>query len=183
MSRVGNNPITILEGVELSINDNLIVVKGAKGELQQEFRPELVGIEAKDGQVVLTRKVETKEAKSLHGLYRSLINNMIIGVKEGFEKSLEIRGVGYRGNVQGNKIVLNLGYSHPIEYQIPEGVTAEFDKEDNNVLHIRGIDKALVGQVAANIRDFRKPEPYKGKGIRYVDEYVQMKAGKSAAAA
>ena len=181
MSRVGNNPITILEGVEISINDNFIVAKGAKGELTQDFRPDLVGIKVEDGIVTLTRKIETKEAKSLHGLYRSLINNMIIGVKEGFKKSLEIRGVGYRGTVQGNKVNLSLGFSHPIEYTVPEGVTAEFDKDENNVIHITGIDKALVGQVAANIRDYRKPEPYKGKGIRYVGEYVQMKAGKSAA--
>jgi len=181
MSRVGKVPVTILEGVEVSLKDNLMVVKGPKGELQQEYRTDLLDIQVEGTEVTFTRKVETKEARSVHGLYRSLLHNMIQGVSEGFTKSLEIRGVGYRGSVKGDKIILNLGYSHPIEYQLPEGVTAEFDKDKNNIIHVSGIDKAKVGQVAANIREFRKPEPYKGKGVRYVDEYVQMKAGKSAA--
>ncbi len=181
MSRVGNAPVTIIEGVEFSIEGNLMKVKGSKGELQQEFNTDLIEIKKEGSQLVFTRKNDTKQAKALHGLYRSLAFNMIVGVNEGFKKSLEIRGVGYRGNVAGKKLTLSLGYSHPIEYTVPEDVTVEFDKDSNNVIHITGVDKARVGQVAANIREYRKPEPYKGKGIRYVDEYVAMKAGKSAA--
>ena len=183
MSRVGLAPITIPQGVEVSVNEGVITVKGPKGELTQDYDPAFVDIKVEEGIVNVTRKSDDKEYRARHGLYRSLINNMCEGVTSGFQKSLEIRGVGYRGSVQGTKVELHLGYSHPIHYNVPEGVKAEFDAENNNILHISGVSKQLVGQVAANIRSFRKPEPYKGKGIRYVDEYVAMKAGKSAAKA
>ncbi|HEY5714238.1 MAG TPA: 50S ribosomal protein L6 [Candidatus Gracilibacteria bacterium] len=179
MSRIGLSPIQIPEGVEVNVNGNEVVVKGPKGQLTHTFDAQFVEIKIEDGVITLVRKSEAKEYKARHGLYRSLLANMIEGVTNGFKKSLEIRGVGYRGSVQGSKVELHLGYSHPVYYEVPQGVTAEFDKEANNVINITGIDKQLVGQAAANIRSFRKPEPYKGKGIRYVDEYVAMKAGKS----
>lgn len=181
MSRIGKLPVVIPANVEIKVDSNLVVVKGPKGELKQDFEPEFVNVAIEEGNVIVTRLNDSKTAKSRHGLYRSLIANMIEGSVNGFTKSLEIRGVGYRGKVNGSTVELNLGYSHPINYAIPEGIVAEFDKEQNNVLHINGINKQLVGQVASNIRSFRKPEPYKGKGIRYVGEHVAMKAGKSAA--
>ena len=182
MSRIGKLPIDIPSGVEVKFSNGTLTVKGPKGELTQAIDP-LVKIEITDNQITVVPLAETKQARSFHGLYRSLASNMVEGVTKGFSKRLEINGVGYRAQIQGKKIVLNLGHSHPIEYQIPEGITAEMDKDKNNILQISGIDKQQVGQVAAEIREFRKPEPYKGKGVKYEDEYIRRKAGKAAAAA
>lgn len=182
MSRIGKLPITIPNGVTVEKKDgNAIFVKGPKGELNVTIHPRMdVAIEGET--ITVTRKSESKTDKSLHGLSRTLIANMISGVTEGFSKRLEIQGVGYRVNLQGRKAVLSLGYSHPIEFTAPEGVDLALDEEKKNVIIVSGADKQMVGQVAAKIRSYRKPEPYKGKGIRYEDEYVQRKVGKAAAA-
>lgn len=179
MSRIGKQPITVPDGIEVTITDLHIKIKGPKGELEYDFLP-LVEVFYKDNQIVVNRKEDDKESRSVHGLTRALINNMVIGVSEGFEKRLEVVGVGYRAQASGKKITLNLGFSHPIDYTSPEGVNIEIDKENKNIIIISGIDRQKVGQVAAQIRKFRTPEPYKGKGIRYVDEYVHRKAGKAA---
>lgn len=182
MSRIGKNPITIPNGVTIDIsNDNLVTVKGPKGELKTQISPRMK-ITTSENEVTVTRNSDEKIDKSLHGLSRTLIANMCTGVTEGFKKELEIIGVGYKAQVQGNKVVLNLGHSHPIDHMIPEGIAVTQAKENKNILIIEGIDKQLVGQVAAEIRQYRKPEPYKGKGVRYVGEYVAMKAGKAASA-
>ncbi len=181
MSRIGNKPIVVPAEVEVLVEAGALRMKGSKGELTVSFDAKAVAFELKDGELRVTRKNELKDSRAKHGLYRSLAANAIGGVKDGYQKKLEIIGVGYRGALKGSEIELNLGYSHPINYAIPAGVTAEFDKENTNLLVISGIDKQLVGQVAAEIREFRKPEPYKGKGIRYQDEYIYRKAGKSAA--
>ncbi len=181
MSRIGRKPITIPEGVTIEISDALVTTKGQKGELKQPFDPEFVKVESKDGEILVSRFNDTKESRARHGLYRSLISNSLEGVKNGFEKKLEIRGVGYRGKVQGDVLELSLGFSHPVKHKIPEGIEVKFEEKSQNFFSVFGINKELVGSVAANIRSYRKPEPYKGKGIRYVDEYVAMKAGKSAA--
>lgn len=178
MSRIGKLPIQIPEGVDIDIKKDSIAVKGPKGELTQKLNPK-ISVEIKDGQIVLQRKAEDSEAKSLHGLMRSLIANMVQGVTKGFEKRLEIIGVGYKVQINGSEAVLNLGFSHPVKYKAPEGITIDIDKTKKNILIISGIDKQMVGEVAANIRAYRKPEPYKGKGIRYVDEYVPRKTGKA----
>lgn len=181
MSRIGKNPVQITDGVTAELKDgNTIFIKGPKGELSTKIHPK-IKVEIKDGQIICTRSSDEKFERSLHGLSRSLIANMITGVTEGFEKQLEIHGVGYRFAIQGSKAVLSLGYSHPIEYEPPEGIQFELDKEKKNILTIKGIDKQVVGEVAAKIRSYRKPEPYKGKGIRYVGETVTRKAGKAAA--
>jgi large subunit ribosomal protein L6 len=179
MSLIGKSPIKVSEGIEIAITDRTIKVKGPKGELEYTFLP-LVEVFYKDDQIVVKRKNEDKESKSTHGLTRALINNMIIGVSKGFEKRLEILGVGYRAQVSGKKITLNLGFSHPINLTAPEGITIAMDEENKNIIIISGIDKQLVGEVAAQIRKYRPPEPYKGKGIRYIDEHVHRKAGKAA---
>jgi large subunit ribosomal protein L6 len=180
MSRIGKLPITIPNGVTVEKRDqNTIHVKGPKGELHFPFR-DGIKIDIIDGLVTCTRKSESKENRSLHGLTRTLISNMIEGVTKGFEKKLEVIGVGYRVNVQGSKLVMNLGHSHPIEFAIPTGIKIDIDKEKKNIVIVTGADKQLIGEVAAKIRSFRKPEPYKGKGIRYVGEYVARKAGKAA---
>ena len=181
MSRIGKQPITVPEGVEVTVTDKTIKVKGSKGELEHKF-PSCIDVGVKDNVVTVKRSSDEPAERSLHGLTRAMINNMIIGVSEGFEKRLEIIGVGYRAQVSGSKITLNLGFSHPIELDAPEGVDLEMDKEQKNVIIITGIDKQAVGQFSAIIRKFRPPEPYKGKGIRYVDEYVARKVGKAAAA-
>ncbi len=181
MSRIGKQPIPVPNGVTVTVNpDNTVIVKGPKGELSAKISPR-IKVEIAD-QITVTRQSEDKEDRSLHGLSRTLIANMCEGVTNGFSKKLEIIGVGYRAQVQGNKVTLNLGHSHPIDYALPEGITIEQDKDKKNILTISGIDKQKVGQVAAEIRSFRKPEPYKGKGVRYIDEYVAMKAGKAATA-
>lgn len=178
MSRIGKWPIKILNGVTAEVKDTTVTVKGPKGELTQEIHPK-ISVEIKDDQVFVKRSSEDKESKSLHGLTRSLIANMVQGVHTGFEKRLEIIGVGYKVQTNGKEVNLNLGFSHPITYKVPEGITVEIDKDKKNVLIISGINKQVVGETAANIRAYRKPEPYKGKGIRYVDEYVARKVGKA----
>lgn len=179
MSRIGKNPVKIPTGVTVTINGDTLSVKGPQGELIQSFHPNMK-IEIGDGEVTVTRPNDLKLNKSLHGLTRTLVKNMIDGVTTGFEKKLEILGVGYRAAIAGTKLTLTLGFSHPIEYIAPKGIVIEIDKDKKNILIIKGSDKQLLGEVAAKIRSYRKPEPYKGKGIRYLGEYVQQKAGKAA---
>lgn len=180
MSRIGKQIIVIPDGVEVTVSGNNIKVKGSKGELEYDF-PEKIQVIKNDNQIQIKRSSDEPAERSLHGLARALINNMVIGVSEGFEKKLEIIGVGYRAQVSGKKITLNLGFSHPVELTAPEGVDVKMDEENKNTVVISGISKQAVGQFAAIIRKFRPPEPYKGKGIRYVGEYVPRKAGKAAA--
>lgn len=185
MSRIGKQPISITDDVEFSIDaDNVVTIKGKKGSDSLKIHPNIT-VEKKDGEIVVTRSSEAKENRSLHGLYRSLLDNMIIGVTEGYKKELEIIGVGYRASINGGVLELNLGFSHPIYFVPPDGIDIEVDTKQrkNPVVIVTGINKELVGQVAAKIRSLRPPEPYKGKGIRYVDEWVRRKAGKSAAKA
>lgn len=177
MSRIGNRVIAIPEGVTVSVNDGLVSVKGSKGELSLSLS-KLINVEVKDNTVVVTRKSETIPARQMHGTTNANIKNMIIGVSEGFSKSLEIIGVGYRFNLKGDVLVINAGYSHPVELTVPEGLKLE--AKGNNQVTVSGISKEKVGEFAANIRKVRKPEPYKGKGIRYVGEYVRRKEGKKA---
>jgi len=179
MSRIGKNPVPVPTGVTITIQGLEISVKGPKGELQMTVHPNMK-VTMQDNQIIVERPNNVKENKALHGLTRSLINNMVIGVTEGFEKKLEILGVGYRAAINGPKLTLSLGYSHPIEFISPNGIIIEIDKNKKNLLSIKGTDKQLVGETAAKIRAFRKPEPYKGKGIRYQGEYVRIKAGKAA---
>jgi len=175
MSRVANNPIAIPKGVETKLSDNEISVKGSKGNLRLSLHS-LVGV-SQDGEILkVSAKDDSRQADALSGTFRSLISNMVIGVSEGFEKKLELQGVGYRAKAQGKTINITVGYSHPINYKLPEGVTADTPTQTEIV--ITGADKQLVGQVAAEIRDFRPPEPYKGKGIRYADERVYRKEAK-----
>lgn len=176
MSKVGKLPISIIDGVTVNVTDGKFMVKGKLGELSVDI-PNLIKVEQKENQLIVTRVDDSKEAKSLHGLVRSLIDNAIKGVTEGFSKQLEINGVGFKATVQGDKIVLNIGFSHPVTLSIIEGVEI---KQEKNKLTISGIDKQKVGQMAAEIRATKKPEPYKGKGIKYVDEIIQRKAGKAA---
>ena len=176
MSRIGKRIIKVPEGVTVTEEENVVVVKGPKGELRQEMLKDIT-MKQENGEITLDRKNEA--AKAMHGTMNSLISNMIIGVTKGYEKGLEIIGVGYRFNVQGKKLVINAGYSHPVEMEIPEGLTLEAN--GNTEITVKGIDKVKVGEFAANIRKVRKPEPYKGKGIRYKDEHVRRKEGKKAA--
>jgi large subunit ribosomal protein L6 len=178
MSRVGKAPIPIPQGVELKQAGSTVEVKGPKGSLSHTI-PEGISLQVADGEVHVKRKGDAKRVRSLHGLSRTLIANMVMGVTEGFEKGLEIVGIGYRANVQGKNLQLSLGYSHPVIYPVPEGIEVEVEKQ--NKITVKGIDKQQVGQVAAEIRSFRRPEPYKGKGIRYVGEQVRRKAGKAKA--
>ena len=178
MSRVGSAPITIPSGVEISISGDTVTVKGSKGTLEQTL-PGGITAREDDGTIVVERPDDTGTSKSFHGLSRTLVQNMIIGVTEGFVKELQIQGVGYRATAKGsNALELALGFSHPVNITAPEGI--EFDVPAQTQIFVKGIDKQLVGQVAADIRKWRKPEPYKGKGIRYVDERVIRKAGKAA---
>jgi large subunit ribosomal protein L6 len=176
MSRIGKNPIAIPSGVTVAVNENLVTVKGPKGTLSRQFRPEL-DIVIEDNSILVTPNGETRLHRSLHGLTRTLINNMVIGVSVGFTKNLELVGVGYRAAATPKLLTLQLGYSHPVEIELPEGIEAKV--EANTKVAISGIDKQAVGDVAALIRSKRKPEPYKGKGVRYADEVVRRKAGKS----
>jgi len=177
MSRIGRMPIAIPAGVEVEIaENNKVTVKGSKGTLERVL-PSEMDIKVEDGHIVVTRPNDLKRMKQLHGLTRSLLNNMVHGVNAGYEKVLEINGVGYRAAKQGNKLVLTLGYSHPVEMIDPEGVEAVVETPTKIV--IKGIDKEKVGQYAANIRDKRRPEPYKGKGIKYADEVIRRKVGKT----
>lgn len=180
MSRIGNNPLTIPEGVTIDVSDNQITVKGKLGELKQEYSGVTVKIE--DGQAVVSRLSDSKEHKSKHGLYRSLIDNMIQGVSKGWTKELELVGVGYRASNQGQKLDLALGFSHNIVFELAPEVKVETtsEKGKNPIVKLTSHDKQLVGHIAAKIRSFRKPEPYKGKGVRFVGEQIRRKAGKSA---
>ncbi|MBN2087283.1 50S ribosomal protein L6 [Candidatus Peregrinibacteria bacterium] len=180
MSRIGKQIIAVPAGVEISINGNNIKVKGPKGELEFDC-PEQIKVVVKENNIQVTRKGDEPEDRSLHGLTRALVNNMVIGVSDGFQKKLEIIGVGYRAQVSGKKLTLNLGFSHPVELTAPEGIDVKMDEEQKNTIVISGVDKQVVGQFAAIIRKFRPPEPYKGKGIRYSGEYVPRKSGKAAA--
>ncbi|MDT2806114.1 50S ribosomal protein L6 [Vagococcus lutrae] len=176
MSRIGNKPVVIPEGVTVTKNGNDITVKGPNGELTRTFVPN-IAISIEGNEVVLTRENDEKTNRSLHGTMRSNLDNMIIGVSKGFEKQLELIGVGYRAQLQGKKLVLNVGYSHPVEFDAPEGITIEVPS--NTQVIVKGINKEHVGELAANIRGVRPPEPYKGKGIRYVGEFVRRKEGKT----
>ena len=177
MSRIGKMPITVPAGVTVTIGDNnMITVKGAKGELKQQLCPDMTITQ--DGAVInIERHSEEKEYKSLHGLTRALLNNMVVGVTDGFSKELEINGVGYKAAKQGTTLVLNLGYSHDIKFEEGDGVT--FDVPNPNSIIVKGIDRQKVGQIAAQIREKRPPEPYLGKGIKYKDEHIRRKAGKA----
>jgi large subunit ribosomal protein L6 len=176
MSRIGLRPVNIPAGVEVAVDGNIVTVKGPKGELKEQISSRLT-INIEDGVLTVARPSDVKEDRAQHGLARTLIANMIVGVTEGYEKKLELRGVGYKAEKKGNVLVLSLGFSHPVEMEDPEGITTEVTSVTEVV--VRGIDKALVGQYAANIRAWRKPEPYKGKGIRYVGEKVRRKEGKA----
>jgi len=177
MSRIGKQPVPVPSGVEVKIDGSTVTVKGPKGELSQTFS-ELMVIELDDGQIVVTRPDESREARSLHGLTRTLLANMVTGVSEGYAKNLEIVGVGYRATLKGSDLELALGFSHPVVVVPEPGIT--FEVPAPNKITVRGIDKQRVGQVAADIRKWRKPEPYKGKGVRYEGEYVRRKLGKAA---
>ncbi len=176
MSRVGNKPVELPSGVDLKVDGQSVTVKGSKGELSRDFS-ERIGFDVSDGVVNVTRPDDTRESKALHGLSRSLLNNMVVGVSEGFAKELEIHGVGYRAALKGKSVELQVGFSHTVVVDPPEGVTLEVPEPTR--IKVSGIDKETVGQVAANIRKVRPPEPYKGKGIRYTGEYVRRKAGKA----
>lgn len=178
MSRIGIRPIEIKEGIEITIDDkNVVTVKGPKGTLSEAI-PQEMKLTQEDNSLVVSRPTDNKKHKSLHGLSRTLINNMVEGVTNGFEKKLELNGVGYRANLQGKKLVLNLGYSHPIEMDQPEGIEVEVPSQTQ--ITVKGANKQQVGNFAAKVRELRKPEPYKGKGIKYAGEYIRRKEGKTA---
>ncbi len=178
MSRVGSAPITVPSGVDINVAASTVTVKGPKGELNIDL-PDGMSVSVEDAELKVVRPNDDRESRALHGLTRSLLNNMVVGVTDGFRKDLEIIGVGYRAAAKGkNALELQLGFSHPVNYQAPDGI--EFEVPDQQKISVSGIDKQVVGQVAAEIRSFRKPEPYKGKGIRYVGEHVIRKAGKAA---
>ena len=179
MSRIGRKPVALPAGVEVTVDDkNVVTVKGPKGTLQEQVS-KLINVEVKEGEVVLTRSSDAREHRSQHGLARTLVNNMVVGVTSGYEKKLQLVGVGYRAEKKGNNLVMNLGYSHPVEMPDPEGITTEVP--DATTVLVKGIDKAAVGNYAANIRAWRMPEPYKGKGIKYADEVIRRKEGKAGA--
>ncbi len=180
MSRIGKAPVTIPEAVELTLVEGTLQVKGPKGALTLDFDTKFVALAQADGLLTVTRTSDSKEARSRHGLYRSLAANLMEGVTNGFSKNLEIRGVGYRAALKGKIFELNLGFSHPVLFDIPEGIEIKQDEKNQNFFTVSGIDKQQVGEVSANIRKLRPPEPYKGKGIRYADEHIVQKAGKSA---
>lgn len=177
MSRIGKMPVVIPANVKINISNNTVVVEGQKGKLSIICKP-VIMIENKSDEIVLTRKNELKETKALHGLYRVLLNNMVLGVSKGYEKKLEINGTGFKAAVSGQKLTLNVGFSHQIEYKIPDGIKVVVD--DGVKLTVSGIDKQLVGHVASVIRGFKPPEPYKAKGIKYDNEVIRRKAGKAA---
>jgi large subunit ribosomal protein L6 len=176
MSRIGRLPIPVPSTVDVTIEGRQLTVKGPKGSLSRSLHPDMK-VSQEDGTIVVTRPTEQKTHKQLHGLTRTLVNNRVVGVTDGYRKGLEITGVGYRATLNGKKLTLNLGYSHPIEIDPPEGIA--FEVENPTRLAVIGIDKELVGQIAAQVRSTRKPEPYKGKGVRYAGEYIRRKAGKA----
>lgn len=177
MSRIGKLPITIPTGVTVNINKNAVSVKGPKGELSHNFPPEIT-IAEEEGKLVVTRHSNHRTHRAKHGLVRALLNNMVVGVSDGFKKQLFIEGVGYRANVDGKNLVLSVGYSHPVRFEPPTGIAFEVDKTGRELV-ITGIDREMVGELAARIRRVRPPEPYKGKGIRYIEERIRRKAGKA----
>ncbi len=179
MSRVGKAPIELPSGVEVTVDDDVVSVKGPKGNLTETLDPR-ISTSVDDGVVTLTRVDDERETRALHGLSRALVNNMVIGVSEGYQKELTAVGVGYRAALKGKTLELQVGFSHPVLVEAPDGI--EFEVPEPTKIFVRGIDKQLVGQIAANVRAARPPEPYKGKGIRYVDEYVRRKAGKAGVA-
>ncbi|OGJ59450.1 50S ribosomal protein L6 [Candidatus Peribacteria bacterium RIFCSPHIGHO2_01_FULL_51_9] len=179
MSRIGKKSVAIPSGVTVTVAGGSVKVSGSKGELGITLLSD-IAVTVEGDQVTVRRTAETTRARECHGLTRALIANMVHGVHEGYEKKLELIGVGYKAQVKGKTLVLNLGFSHPVEYSIPQGVEILPDEKNKNILTVRGIDKERVGHVAAQIRSFRPPEPYKGKGIRYVDEYIRRKVGKAA---
>ena len=179
MSRIGKEPIALPAGIKVELKGTHVKVSGGKGALERDIRPE-VEIKQQNNQLILSPKGNSKRVMAFWGLTRTLINNMVICVDKGFEKKLVVEGVGYRGKISGSTLVLNVGYSNPVEFKLPEGISADIDKD--NIITVGGIDNELVGQVAARIRQIRKPEPYKGKGIRYIDEHIVRKVGKSGAA-
>ena len=176
MSRIGKLPVVIPSGVKISLDGTTMTVQGPKGTLKQDLHDRMT-IAVEGEQVVVSRPSDSKQDAALHGLTRALINNMVVGVTNGFEKVLEINGVGYRAELKGKTLVLSLGFSHPVEYPLPEGISVDVEKQTK--LTVKGIDKQLVGSAAAKIRSFREPEPYKGKGIKYADEHIVRKAGKA----
>ena len=182
MSRIGNSPVTIPSGVEVKVDSNIVTVKGSKGELTQEM-DSCVSMSIEDGKIAFTRESDSPDHRAKHGLYRALIQNMIVGVSEGYKLQLEVVGVGYRANANGQKLELSLGYSHPFVMEIAKEVkvSTESAKGKAPVVTLESYDKQLVGQVAAKIRSLRKPEPYKGKGVRFLGEEIRRKAGKTAA--
>ncbi|RME50128.1 MAG: 50S ribosomal protein L6 [Caldilineae bacterium] len=177
MARIGKKPIPIPGGVSVSINKNQVTVKGPKGELSRTFSPDIT-IKVEDNQIVVTRPTDQRHHRALHGLTRALLNNMVIGVSQGFSRELVIEGVGYRAVMDGSNLVLNVGYSHPVVFEPVPGISFEVEKGGRG-LAVKGIDKEIVGEFAARIRRTRPPEPYKGKGIRYKGEYIRRKAGKA----
>lgn len=182
MSRIGKLPVQIPSSIQVEIKDGVVTLKNSSNSLSQEIKTDLVTVkfDAENNKIVLERKDDSKEAKSFQGLYRSLIANMAEGLDKGFKKTLEIHGVGYRVNITGNKLDLSLGFSHPVVYNVPKEIKVSTDKGKVPVIILESHDKQLLGQVAAEIRSIRKPEPYKGKGVRYSDEVVRRKAGKTA---
>lgn len=176
MSRIGKMPVAIPAGVKVSLDGNKMTVQGPKGSLSENLH-ERISIAVETDQILVNRSNDSKQDTALHGLTRALINNMVVGVTAGFQKNLEINGVGYRAEVSGKTLTLSLGYSHPVVYEMPDGITVEVEKQTK--LTVKGIDKQLVGSAAAKIRSFRKPEPYKGKGIKYAEERIVRKAGKA----
>jgi large subunit ribosomal protein L6 len=179
VSRIGRKPIPIVTGVNVEKKQQSVVIKGPKGQLTASVHPS-IGFEIKDGQILVTRSSDVKQDRALHGLWRALMQNMIVGVTKGYSRKLELVGVGYRAEMKGKKLQLLLGFSHPILFLPPEGITIEVPTQTN--ITVSGIDKQLVGLVAAKLRSFRPPEPYKGKGMKYEGEYIRRKAGKAAAA-
>jgi len=177
MSRIGRKPIQIPDSVDVRVEDRKVTVKGPKGQLSYNL-PEGIGVTVDNKTVIVTRDSDVSKQRALHGLVRSLISNMVTGVSQGFTKTLEIYGVGYRAQLSGNKLILNVGYSHPVEFALPEGIKASVDEKQTTIT-LHGIDKQLVGQVAANLRAIRPPDAYKGKGIRYKDEVLKLKPGKT----
>ena len=177
MSRIGQKPVIIPQGVQINLKDHTVEVKGKLGSLSQQFHP-IIGIKQDGNNVIVERPDDSPQVRALHGLTRALIANMVTGVSEGFKKELVIEGVGFRGEVRGSTLVLSVGYSHQVEVQAPQSVSFAVDRSGRQIT-ISGIDKTVVGQVAANVRKVRKPEPYKGKGIRYANEVVRRKAGKA----
>ena len=185
MSRIGKQPVDLPEQVKMSIKNGEVIVEGPKGKLSQEI-PDGINVAIEDSQIVVTRSSENRRIRALHGLTRALVANMVTGVTDGFSKTLRIAGLGYKAEVQGKKLTLQLNYSHPIEYEVPDGIDITIERPETLQnqpeipLIVSGIDRQQVGQVAANIRDFQKPEPYKGKGIKYLGEHIRRKAGKAA---